>query len=82
MVFLNKFYTIFHFLSLCVFISIQNIGGSIPLTKTFSKAINRFDSLQNTSINHRFLIFAVIIIFNETGAIFFEYQYFLIKMVL
>ena len=32
-VFQNKFYTIFHFLSLCVFISIQNIGRSIPLHK-------------------------------------------------
>ena len=29
--FLNKFYIILHFLSLCVFISIQNIGWSIPL---------------------------------------------------
>ena len=27
---LNKFYIIFHFLSLRVFISIQNIGRSIP----------------------------------------------------
>ena len=30
-IFWNKFHMIFHFLSLCVFISIQNIGGSIPL---------------------------------------------------
>ena len=29
-VFWNKFYLIFHFLSQCVFISIQNIGRSIP----------------------------------------------------
>ena len=31
-VFWNKFYIIFHFLSLCVFISIHNIGRSIPLS--------------------------------------------------
>ena len=31
--FLNKFYIIFHFLSLCVFISIQNIGRCIPLRR-------------------------------------------------
>ena len=30
-VFWNKFYIIFHFLSLCAFISIQNIGRSVPL---------------------------------------------------
>ena len=30
--FLNKFNIIFHFLSLCVFISIQNIGQNIPWT--------------------------------------------------
>ena len=32
---LNKFYIIFHFLSLCVFISIQNIGQSISLNNIF-----------------------------------------------
>ena len=32
MVFFNKFCIFFHFLSICVFISIQNIGQSIPLT--------------------------------------------------
>ena len=30
--FLNRFYLIFHFLSLCVFKSIQHIGWSIPLS--------------------------------------------------
>ena len=30
-VFWNKFYIIFHFLSLCAFISMQNIGRSIPV---------------------------------------------------
>ena len=28
----NKFYIIFHFISLCLFISIQNSGRKIPLT--------------------------------------------------
>ena len=34
-VFLDKFYIIYHFLSLCVFISVQNIGRSIPCRKIF-----------------------------------------------
>ena len=35
----NKFYIIFHFLSLCLFISIQNIGWSIPLIMACSPPI-------------------------------------------
>ena len=39
--FLNKFYTIFHLLSPCVFISIQNIGWSIPLKFRSSRSQQR-----------------------------------------
>ena len=41
-VFWNKFYIIVHFLSLCVFISIQNIGRSIPLTKMQLRKFNKY----------------------------------------
>ena len=37
MFFSNKFYIIFHFISLCAFISIQNTGRSIPLRSFIDK---------------------------------------------
>ena len=36
--FSNKFYIIFHFLLLCEFVSIQNIGRSIPLKNNVYKS--------------------------------------------
>ena len=39
---LNKFYIVFHLLSLCVFISIQNIGRSIHLNTSYWLSLNVF----------------------------------------
>ena len=39
---LNKFYIVFHLLSLCVFMSIQNIGRSIHLTTSYLLCLNVF----------------------------------------
>ena len=52
--FLNKFYMIFHFLSLWVFILIQDIGRSIPLSrvpscKTLSNAFDMSKQITLTS---------------------------------
>ena len=41
--FFNKFCIIFHFLSICVSISIQNIGWSIPLSTTENNIYNFFE---------------------------------------
>ena len=45
----NKFYIIFHFLSLFVFMSIQNTGRSIPLKKKLPFKISKFIRIKMTS---------------------------------
>ena len=55
----KKFYIIFNFLSLCVFISVQNIGSSILLIRLFHgrKKDRKIDHIHKSYLNIKHIKF-------------------------